>query len=223
MLPGCLLLLGLLVVDCSATFGAAGVGAHPPVASVRADASEARTSDIAGTACADPVLSSLLLSPNRAAVLGLESMTFVAEASSSCGTNLTNVTDFSWSLSSASLGVLSPTTGSATTYTACLATMGGLLHLTGTYDGVTVVANASISVSYELTNGSGLAGVSAGAFGGSTGRVVVGASVVAASVLGGTLIVVRVRRRGTRPAEAATEPTIGMKGETTDQSRSRGP
>ena len=57
---------------------------------------------------------------------------------------------FSWSLSSLSLGTLNASGGQTIAYTACVAPMDGALHLEATSDGVTLYANASISVSDQV-------------------------------------------------------------------------
>jgi hypothetical protein len=98
------------------------------------------------SACSGDLLGSILVSPEVATVSGSASRTFSAEAISTCGFNITNITHFSWRLSSTSVGSLGSTTGSVVIYTACVAPMDGVLHLTGYRGNVTLNVSASIRI-----------------------------------------------------------------------------
>lgn len=134
---------------------------HTPLAATEPAAFVGARVDVTLTSspsCSDPSLSGLEVSPTSAQVPGLHTQSFSATAVGSCGGDLTNRTVFTWALSSSSLGALSSTTGPSTTYTACLAQMSGLLRVTGSYDGVVLRVNVTISVSYASSGGSGLLG-----------------------------------------------------------------
>ena len=166
-----------------------------------------------GANCSHPSLEWVVLSPENLSLAGLTSYEFYAEAISSCLTDLTNQTVFSWSLSSPDLGTLSASSGISTTYTACLSPMDGALSVSGTFGGATLSANATISVTFPsyVTNGSG-AGSPQGLQGG-TVRYSVNAAGLALSVVLGAIGVtigawgVRGARRARRLERAQDEST----------------
>lgn len=103
--------------------------------------------------CSSSKLDSLSIAPDQLTIDGLKSQSFTAEATDACGTVLTDSTHFSWQLLPSALGELSSVSSTPTTYTACLSPMGGELELKGTYGGVTLTRNATISVIYTAPSG----------------------------------------------------------------------
>ncbi|MGP8075316.1 MAG: hypothetical protein ACLP8Y_01035 [Thermoplasmata archaeon] len=152
--------------------------------------------------CSSTVLASLTATPANISVTPLEVQTFSATADSACGTPLVQNVNVSWWLSSASLGTLSSSSGPTTAYTACLALMGGFLHLKATSGGITRYANSSISVSLHSTPGQdpppgSSDGASGGAGSSSPVAVPWGALAIMIALLGGAAIVLVIgRRRG---------------------------
>ncbi len=104
--------------------------------------------------CSETVLADLSATPAKVAVTPLEVLMFAAAAENACGTPLTQNLSFSWWLSSVSLGTLNSSAGRTVAYTACVAPMGGVLHLKATAGAVTLYANSSISVSAQSSSGS---------------------------------------------------------------------
>lgn len=179
--------------------------------------------------CSDPSLTGLTVSPNSAHVAGLHAQTFSATALGSCGGELTNRTVFTWALSSSSLGALSSTTGASTTYTACLAQMSGLLRLTGTYDGVVLRENVTLSISYASSGGSGPQGGESTNLSGTNLSAAderwAGAAVAVLLVTVGILLVIRTARRGRRetsdkgPREDSQPPELPLADSSEESSR----
>lgn len=102
--------------------------------------------ELAADDCSALMLGTVRVSPESVAVGASSVLTFTATAFSTCGTNLTNVTHFSWRLSSSSVGSLGPDEGASVVYAACIAPMDGVLHLQGVYNGTTLTANATIKI-----------------------------------------------------------------------------
>jgi len=105
--------------------------------------------------CSGTALADLSATPAKVAATPLEVLMFTAVAENACGAPLTQATSFSWWLSSVSLGTLNSSAGKIVAYTACIAPMGGVLHLKATSGAVTLYANSSISVSAQSSSGSG--------------------------------------------------------------------
>jgi hypothetical protein len=104
--------------------------------------------------CSSSMLALLTATPTKVAVAPLDVQVFAANAESACGTPLTDNVSITWWLSSVSLGTLSSTGGSTTTYTACIAPMDGVLHVKAVDGGLSLFANSTISVSLQSTSGS---------------------------------------------------------------------
>jgi len=96
--------------------------------------------------CSQSAFARLSVTPASVAALPLQNQIFAATAENACGDTLAQPVSFSWSLSSLSLGTLNASGGSTIAYTACVAPMNGVLHVEATSGGVTLYANASISV-----------------------------------------------------------------------------
>ena len=132
----------------------------------------------------------LQISPADVTVVGLSSRTFTATAWSTCGSNLTASTQFTWRLSSVEVGSLASSAGPIVVYTACEAPMTGVLHLLGVYEGVNVSANATIHIAGG--GGGGAFGIPASSAGnGTTGNPLmrwVGAAVVGILFAGGVAV-----------------------------------
>ncbi len=112
-----------------------------------------RASASAPRNCSSSKLASLTVTPSQLSIDGLKSQSFTATATNACGALLTDSTQFSWQLLPSALGELSSGSSTPTTYTACLTPMGGVLELRGTYGGVTLMQNATISVIYTAPSG----------------------------------------------------------------------
>jgi len=98
------------------------------------------------TTCFNASLGSILVSPRLASVSASGSQTFTANALSTCGTDITNLTHFWWRLSSTTVGSLGSDTGPTVVYTACVAPMDGVLHLVGILGNVNLSVNATIRI-----------------------------------------------------------------------------
>lgn len=190
------------MLSIAATLGPLGsaISLPPTHGAVAAEAIEMATARAGPSVnCSDPVLTSFLVTPTAAEVMGLHTQDFAATAVGSCGVNLTQGTTVNWALSSGALGTLSSSTGASTTYTACLAPMSGLLRVTGSFQGVTLQVNVSIVVSYASAGGPNSPG---GPNGGtatpgdllSAGKWL-GWSVAAILVVAGTALAVRTQRQ----------------------------
>lgn len=184
---------------------------HGPVTAEAGEMPAARAGPFGN--CSGTILTRLAVTPMAVEVVGLHTQEFVATAVSSCGANLTPITTVSWALSSGALGTLSSNAGASTTYTACLAPMSGLLHVTGSFQGVTLRVNVSIAVSYASAGGSSSPGApnaspaTPGVPLGGGGWA--GWSVAALLVALGTTLAVRTRRRqrASRAGASAHEGT----------------
>ncbi len=99
--------------------------------------------------CSGGALAHLATYPAAVNISPLEDQMFTAAAESACGTPLTQGVSFSWWLSSPSLGLLNSSNGPLVAYTACLAPMGGILHVEAKSGGVTLQANSSITVTLQ--------------------------------------------------------------------------
>jgi len=102
--------------------------------------------DQAGGNCSVSSIGLVSVTPQSVSVGGSARETFTATALSNCGTVLTNSTQFSWRLSSSSVGSLGSDSGPSVVYTACLAPMDGVLHVEGAYNGTSRTANATIKI-----------------------------------------------------------------------------
>jgi hypothetical protein len=162
ILPASLAALVVLVV-CLLVGGATFIGARG--GSGASGLPSVRASEIPGN-CSDTELAHLALSPASVAVLPLKVEIFSVAAENGCGTPLAVATSFAWWLSSISVGALNATTGASVAYTACVAPMGGVLHVKAMSGEVTLFANASITVSGQGSSGGSPA---PGAPGGSLG------------------------------------------------------
>ena len=100
----------------------------------------------ASAPCSNTSLGSILVSPLVATVSASASQTFTARSLSTCGTDLTNLTNFSWRLSSASVGTLGSSSGPTVVYTACVAPMDGVLHVVGILGSAYRSVNATIRI-----------------------------------------------------------------------------
>jgi len=96
--------------------------------------------------CTPVWLGSVRVSPQTVSVGPSATQTFTGIALSTCGASLTNLTHFSWHLSSSSVGSLGSASGTSVVYTACIAPMEGVLHLVGTFNGTNLTANATIKI-----------------------------------------------------------------------------
>jgi hypothetical protein len=138
--------------------GAVGVSglAGPRAGPTRLNASDLGSTGFQSTPqnCSGTGLADLTATPAKVAATPLEVLLFTAVAETACGASPTPATSFSWWLSSVSLGTLNSSAGRTVAYTACIAPMGGVLHLKATSGAVTLYANSSISVSAQSSSGS---------------------------------------------------------------------
>lgn len=103
--------------------------------------------------CSGTALAHLAITPVQVAATPLQVLMFSATSENVCGTPLTPPAGFSWWLSSVSLGTLNSSTGSIVAYTACIAPMGGVLHVKASSGAVTLYANSTITVSASSSSG----------------------------------------------------------------------
>ena len=104
--------------------------------------------------CSSSDLARITIDPANVHVLPLSVEVFSAEAVNACGAPVGPGAVYSWSLSSVELGSLNTTTGSTVAYTACLASMAGVLHLRTAMGPVTLFTNSSVSVAGQGVAGS---------------------------------------------------------------------
>jgi len=130
---------------------------------------------------------------------------FTADAEGACGTPLTQGVSFSWWLSSPSLGLLNSSDGPLVAYSACLAPMGGVLHVEAKSGGISLFANSSITVTLQNPGWQDpSSNSSAGTLGGSGSsgpagvREVVAVGVIVLLGGGAGAVVLYGRRRGGR-------------------------
>jgi len=126
-----------------------------------------RSIELATASCSNGTLASVRVTPDVVSVGASSSQSFSASAWSACGTILTNLTDFTWKLSSTSVGSLAADQGTTVVYTACVAPMDGVLHLSASYNGTVRSANATIRIA---GGGIGAPPVSSGALPGAPGN-----------------------------------------------------
>lgn len=98
-------------------------------------------------------MADLKVNPAKVAATPLEVLLFNAATENGCGVPFTQGVTFSWWLSSVSLGALNSSTGSSVAYTACVAPMGGVLHVKAALGLTTLYANSTISVSAQASSG----------------------------------------------------------------------
>ncbi|MGA8603881.1 MAG: hypothetical protein WB788_02285 [Thermoplasmata archaeon] len=147
--------------------------------------------------CSETLLATLTATPAKVAATPLEVLMFSAVAKNACGAPLASGTNFSWWLSSVALGTLNSSAGSTVAYTACIAPMGGVLHVKASSGAVTLFANSSISVSAQASSGSSPPSPSGGGASGGPTVSWVGLGVMAA-LLGAAAAVLLAGRRKRR-------------------------
>ena len=149
--------------------------------------------------CSQTVLAGLTATPAKVGATPLEVLLFTAVATNACGAPLAQDAVFAWWLSSVSLGTLNSSVGRTVAYTACLAPMGGILHLKATSGTVTLYSNSSISVSAQSSSGPD-SPVPLGGFPGEAGSASgpgvswAGVGIMAALLVGAGLVLVAGRR-----------------------------